>query len=130
MDKQITMPAPLKRSTNYVRGIAAAVMLLAVVGGGYFTLRSLQAKDPVSCEPEEQSYLGGDPVHDGYKKWEKPLVALVLSGQMHGYYDPCGCSFPQHGGLTRRYNFIDSLKKKEWPVVGIDLGELATVKGI
>ena len=49
---------------------------------------------------------------------------------MHGYIDPCGCSEPQHGGLIRRYNFIQSLKAKKWDVVGIDLGEMAQVQGI
>ena len=37
---------------------------------------------------------------------------------------------PQHGGLTRRYNFIQSLKARQWDVVGIDLGELPSLKGI
>src|SRR5262249_31338309 len=65
-----------------------------------------------------------------YEKWEKPVVALIVTGQMHGYVDPCGCSDPQYGGLPRRYNFIQSLKAKEWDVVGIDLGDLPATKGI
>ena len=31
-------------------------------------------------------------------------VALLLSGESHGYLQPCGCSEPQKGGLARRYN--------------------------
>src|SRR5947209_14191611 len=56
--------------------------------------------------------------------WAKPQVALLLSGQMHGYLQPCGCSEPQYGGLARRYNFLQSLKDRGWPVVLVDLGDL------
>lgn len=56
--------------------------------------------------------------------WEKPEVALLLSGQQHGYLQPCGCSEPQFGGLVRRYNFLQSLKDKGWPVVAVDLGDI------
>lgn len=64
------------------------------------------------------------------RDWPKPDVAIVVSGQMHGYIGPCGCSHPQYGGLVRRYNFIELLKKKGWPVVGLDLGELPQTGGI
>src|SRR5262249_29887360 len=58
---------------------------------------------------------------------EKPVLALVLSGQEHGYVQPCGCSRPQLGGLPRRYNFIQSIKKRGWPVVAVDLGDIPDV---
>ena len=129
MDKETSTPAPRTRP-SYVPIVAAALMMLTVIAGGYFTLRSVQVNGFAGCEPEEQSYPPGDQIPLDYAKWEKPLVAFVLSGQMHGNYDPCGCSVPQHGGLTRRYNFVQSLKAKNWNVVGIDLGELASLKGI
>src|SRR5262249_20213052 len=47
-----------------------------------------------------------------------------------GYIDPCGCSAPQYGGLVRRYNFIEMLKQRGWPVVGLDLGELPQTTGL
>ncbi len=56
-------------------------------------------------------------------KWKKPELAIILSGQNFGYILPCGCSEPQYGGLARRYNFIQTLKEKGWPVVGLDLGD-------
>src|ERR671932_217760 len=49
--------------------------------------------------------------------WGKPDLALVLSGQQHGYLQPCGCSDPQYGGFTRRYNLVQGLKERGWPVV-------------
>ncbi|QVL33711.1 hypothetical protein KIH39_07330 [Telmatocola sphagniphila] len=52
----------------------------------------------------------------------KPDLVLVITGQTHAYLQKCGCSDPQKGGLERRYNFIESLKAKGWPVMPIDLG--------
>jgi hypothetical protein len=60
-----------------------------------------------------------------FRGWGKPAVAIVLSGEMHGYLQPCGCSRPQLGGLARRYNFLQTLKARGWPVVAADLGDLA-----
>jgi hypothetical protein len=60
-----------------------------------------------------------------FPNWGKPDFVLVLSAQQNGYMLPCGCSSPQVGGLERRYNFIQLLKKeKRWPVVAIDLGDV------
>lgn len=59
----------------------------------------------------------------------KPEVVLLLTGQQHGYLQPCGCSRPQLGGLERRYNFLQTLKERNWPVVAADLGDLAQHSG-
>src|SRR5262249_3695499 len=64
-----------------------------------------------------------------FKGWAKPDLALMLSGEQHGYYQPCGCSRPQKGGLVRRYNFLQSLKARDWPVVSVDLGDVAQSSG-
>jgi hypothetical protein len=122
-------PPPARRS--YLLPAGVALILLALVGGGYFTLRAVPIKSYLGCDPEESEfYPPEDQLPKGFADWEKPLVAIVLSGQMHGYNDPCGCSDPQYGGLTRRFNFIQSLKAKDWDVVGIDMGELPQLKGI
>lgn len=60
-----------------------------------------------------------------FQGWAKPDLALVVSGQQFGYLQPCGCSSPQFGGLARRYNFVQSLKDKGWPVIAVDLGDIA-----
>src|SRR5438128_891836 len=93
-------------------GVTLAVTMIVAIG--VYAVRSYSLRAGVGgcyeCEGgEEQPPMP-------HAKWPKPLVAIVLSGQMHGYYDPCGCSYPQHGGLTRRYNFIQSLKAKQWDV--------------
>lgn len=56
---------------------------------------------------------------------KNPEFVLFLSGEMHGYINPCGCSSPQYGGLARRFNIIQDLKtKRGWRVVPVDLGDL------
>ena len=43
---------------------------------------------------------------------------------MNGYTEPCGCTENQIGGLLRRYDFFERLRKQGWPVASIDLGTL------
>jgi len=118
-------------SQRHLPILGATLMFIVLVGGGYLALRSALAGCPiVPGYAEESEFPGGEEQPNGYEKWPKPLRAFVLSGQMHGYVSPCGCSNPQYGGLERRYNFIESLKAKKWDVVGIDMGELPQVKGI
>ena len=55
--------------------------------------------------------------------WEKPAVAIVLSGEQHGYFEPCGCTDHQLGGLSRRGDLFRRLKEeKGWTVTAFDLG--------
>jgi hypothetical protein len=49
---------------------------------------------------------------------------LIITGQMDGYLEPCGCTQGQLGGLIRRFDFIERLKAQKWPVALIDLGSL------
>ena len=101
--------------------IAAAISIAAVMHG-------LQ---PSASGPAE----AGAPAPKApklFRDWptdKEPDVVLVLSGQGHGYMQPCGCSKPQLGGLERRYNFIQSLKRRNWPVVAVDLGDVAQRSG-
>ena len=56
--------------------------------------------------------------------WPNPAAVLVVSGEMDGYLEPCGCTQGQLGGLIRRLDFVDRLKAQNWPVALIDLGSL------
>lgn len=65
-----------------------------------------------------------------FESWPaKPDVVLLITGQQHGYLSPCGCSVPQIGGLERRYNLIQMMKKAGWSVVPIDLGDVPQTAG-
>jgi hypothetical protein len=83
----------------------------------------LLAKAPST---QDQEGPAAPPLFQG---WGKPDLAIVVSGQTHGYLQPCGCSRPQFGGLARRYNFIKSLKDKGWQVVAVDLGDILQTHG-
>jgi hypothetical protein len=59
-----------------------------------------------------------------FQSWEKPDLVMVLTGEQHGYVQPCGCTKPQYGGLTRRYNLFQALWQRGWPTVAFDLGDI------
>ena len=56
--------------------------------------------------------------------WPKPDLALVFSGDMDGYLEPCGCAGleNQKGGFKRRHTFLKQLADDGWPVVALDTG--------
>jgi hypothetical protein len=97
--------------------VALTILILAALLGGYALIQYAP------------NHGQAQPLY-GLHSWPRPDLALVVTGQMHGYIDPCGCSHPQYGGLVRRYNFIEALKQKGWPVVGLDLGELPQTTGL
>lgn len=61
---------------------------------------------------------------EDYNTWETPDLALVVTGQQHGYIEPCGCTGldRQKGGVARRFTFIQQLRDKGWSMVPIDAG--------
>jgi hypothetical protein len=56
------------------------------------------------------------------KGWTEPKAMILLSGEQHGYLEPCGCSLTQSGGVSRRADMIKQIKAKGWPVTALDLG--------
>src|SRR5262249_46962426 len=100
----------MQRST--VRGVrftAAALLLCAISAlaatGLAYVLRPA-APPPAATEPEIPA--------EYFRGWSKPDLALLLSGEQHGYLLPCGCSRPQVGGLERRYNLLALLRQRGW----------------
>jgi hypothetical protein len=104
--------------------VVALIVVSALAGTGLARLlRGPALDDPRTSSPPKT------PGQELFRGWDKPDLVLVLSGQQHGYVLPCGCSSPQVGGLERRYNFLQSLKKRGWPVVAVDLGDVPQNKG-
>jgi hypothetical protein len=62
------------------------------------------------------------PLLDG---WTKPALALVLTGEQHGYFEPCGCSELQSGGVYRRADLVEKMEERGWDVASLDLGGLS-----
>ena len=69
-------------------------------------------KIPVALGPED------------YTTWPKPDVTIVVTGQQHGYIEPCGCTGldRQKGGVARRYTFLEDLRQQGWDLLPIDGG--------
>ncbi|MFO0918105.1 MAG: multiheme c-type cytochrome [Planctomycetaceae bacterium] len=62
------------------------------------------------------------PARPYLENWSPPSATLILSGETHGYMEPCGCSPTQSGGLARRANFLKKLDERRWPYAGLDVG--------
>ena len=64
------------------------------------------------------------PAEDLIKDWEKPDIALFVTGRLHGYIEPCGCTGldKQKGGLLRRRTCQKILQNRGWDLVNIDAG--------
>jgi hypothetical protein len=67
-----------------------------------------------------------------FVNWPKPQVALLISGELDGYIEPCGCAGLENqlGGLKRRQTFIKDLEKQGWPLVSVDMGGLVKRTGL
>jgi hypothetical protein len=119
----IEAPAAPRRSWPRALAALALVAASAVAGSGLARLLRQPAKGQAptgQAAPQERLFAG----------WPKPDVAVLLSAQQHGYLLPCGCSRPQVGGLERRWNFLSGLRKRGWPVLALDLGDVPQKQGI
>src|SRR6266446_429496 len=120
------------RSPAARRGFRAAVLALAGIVG-LVVIACWKVPEDDAAAPKKSGSRASSPGKSWdnlFGKWTKPDLALLLSAQQHGYLQPCGCSEPQYGGLTRRYNFLQLLKDHGWPVVSMDLGDIPQAKGI
>lgn len=65
-----------------------------------------------------------EPSQPIWQTWPKPKLALMLTGEMHGYFEPCGCTSNQLGGMSRRADLHKKLSDAGWTVRGLDVGGL------
>src|SRR5262249_15587837 len=112
-------PARLRRLLS----TALAALLASIVGLWMYGRPAAEAVD------EPTGWLAGikesQSLFYGWPKERKPDLALLLTGQVMGYLQPCGCSAPQYGGFERRYNFVRRLQEvRGWPTVAVDVGDL------
>lgn len=117
----------------WIRGFVAAFVF--VLGGSVLCYvagcggDSEVAVDPASSPND--SAKGADPSPAGrnvplarplLEGWPKPALALLFTGQRHGYLEPCGCSPTQSGGLSRLADLVRQIDDKGWPLAKLDLG--------
>ena len=106
-------------------GVLLAVTVLTYIGCSSST-STTSAPSTASTSARPAAASGGESVQSGklLADWPTPRGVLVISGQMDGYLEPCGCTQGQLGGLIRRFDFVERLKAQNWPVALIDLGSL------
>jgi hypothetical protein len=119
---------PLDRTQDGPRIMSPRAKLLAagVVAAATIAVAACFMKGPATVEPSADDTK---PKERLFRDWPKPDLIVFISGEQHGYLDPCGCSRPQIGGLVRRYNFLQTLKDRGWPVVAVDAGDIAQRRG-
>ena len=73
-------------------------------------------KEHGDSEEQEGKHLDEN---DLLKEWEQPVFTLLVTGRQYGYIEPCGCTglFNQKGGLMRRHQVQQLLKKRGWEAV-------------
>jgi hypothetical protein len=123
MDKDRLSLASLPARLRRLLSTALAAVLASVVGIWMCGRPAAEAVD------EPKNWLAeikeSQSLFYGWPKNRKPELALLLTGQVLGYLQPCGCSAPQYGGFERRYNFVRRLQEvRGWPTVAVDVGDL------
>ena len=108
----------------------AALALSAAVLGYVGCSSSKPASSSPSTAKGGKAGAGGGPMPRGGAESKllanlgNPAAVLVITGEKDGYLEPCGCTEGQIGGLIRRYDFVERLRKQNWPMALIDLGSL------
>lgn len=64
-----------------------------------------------------------------FRKWPQPSFVLVATAEQRGYFEPCGCTANQLGGMTRRAGLFRQLEGLGWPVRGVDAGSISSRTG-
>ncbi len=85
------------------------------------------AKSPASTSWDESSKsTQGIISPEDYKTWAVPDLTLVVTGQQHGYIEPCGCTGldRQKGGVARRFTLMKQLRELGWTLMPVDAGNL------
>jgi hypothetical protein len=65
-----------------------------------------------------------------FLNWPKPAFAIVATGEQRGYFEPCGCTANQLGGMTRRAGLFRRLETLGWTARGVDVGSLSKRTGL
>jgi hypothetical protein len=130
------MPADSASRPFGNRGYAVFLVVVLALGAMATTGLLMARKQPPS---EPTAKAGGLPAGEApskevkefaakyFKSWpvdQSPELLLVFSGEQHNYEAPCGCTLPQFGGIERRYNFLNDLRKLGLKVVPLDLGDI------
>ncbi|HEY2252668.1 MAG TPA: hypothetical protein VGH74_16455, partial [Planctomycetaceae bacterium] len=82
------------------------------------------SSDKTSAKAPAVAAKAPRPPKELFAGWEAPLAVLMLTGELHGYIEPCGCSANQLGGLSRRADLLRQIDERGWPFSALDVGGL------
>ena len=106
----------------------ALVLFLSVVFMGFGAGADPGTEDPIqehaNTDHSDNPEGGFKPDPMKCKEWPVPTAALILTGEQHGYIEPCGCTENQSGGVSRRGDLVRQLHELGWKTAGLDLGGL------
>jgi len=108
-------------------------MISAFISSPFFGTAGTET--PVTEAPQsgsdEDSNEKSNAAADLVDGWEKQDLTLFVTGRLHGYIEPCGCTglTNQKGGLLRRHTCQKMLKAKGFDPVSIDAGNMIRRRG-
>lgn len=108
-------------------GEEAAVDVASLVPVPDDAANTIQDGEPGADDDVEAGEIidgGGLTGPEDWRDWKQPGAVLVLSGQQHGYIEPCGCTGldNQKGGMMRRFSLLEEIRGRGWDVVPLDAG--------
>ena len=102
--------------------ILVTLAVAASLAAWYWSALRPAPPDPPGPRPDSPgTQAPPDPL---LKDWPHDQLTLVLSGEQHGYLEPCGCSETQSGGYSRRADLLRQMTKRGFQPVALDLGGL------
>ena len=93
------------------------VLAVSAILAGWFWPIDKPGPGPAANSPSDSA----EPL---LENWSPDDLTLVLSGQQHGYLEPCGCSETQSGGFSRRADLLRQMDRRGFRPVAFDLGGL------
>jgi hypothetical protein len=111
-------------STLFVLGCENPTSLISMVMHSPFSIfKNGESAASSQDDSESDNSRAADEL---VKDWEKPDLTLFVTGRLHGYIEPCGCTglTNQKGGLLRRHTCQKMLQAKGWDPVSIDAGNM------
>ena len=102
--------------------VATSVALLTYVGCSSSSTKDAAGTSlaiPAEAQPsspEAKADPAGAKSSKLFAQWPKPEGVLVISGELDGYLEPCGCTEGQLGGLIRRFDLVERLQAQSWPL--------------
>ncbi|HEX3600712.1 MAG TPA: hypothetical protein VHU84_11255, partial [Lacipirellulaceae bacterium] len=111
----------------------APLIVVAVVVAATLLYAATPSTPPSEAPPAKHEKV--DPVKTNgaiFEGWPKPDVALVFTGELDGYLEPCGCAGleNQKGGLKRRFTMLKERRDQGWPLVPVDAGSQEKDTGV